>query len=496
MILAFDLGTGGVKASLVDESGRSHGAFFQAYPTFYGPGGRHEQRPEDWWAGVCAASRSLLSTSGFLSASVEAVALSGFSMTAVPLDAQCGLLMERVPIWSDARATDEARRFFERVDYGAWYRATGSGDPPELYPLMKLMWLEAHHPEVAARTALALGSKDYINLRLTGAPSTDYSYASGSGAFDMRAFAYRRDFLEAAGVPGAWFPEPAASHERVGRITKEAAAETGLREGTPVMLGGVDNALMALGTTGFRLNQPYTSLGSSAWIAVTSEEPVLDEVSRPFIFAFVEKGLYTSGVSIFAAGSAYRWAGDMLCSEVPGEGRLAFMDALAGQSPAGANGVRFNPTLAGASPQEPGPLQGAFGALTLAATRGDLLRAVLEGVAMSLDAYCLKALERRLPLAGEMLLTGGGGKSPLWMRIFAGVYGMPIRRSLAGQEAASRGAAMVALRGLGAVKDYRAFDGWLGEGEEYRPDAADAAAYAGIKEEFARWTGGGASPAV
>ena len=262
------------------------------------------------------------------------------------------------------------------------------------------------------------------------------------------------------------------------------------------MLGGVDNTLMALGTTGFRLNQPYTSLGSSAWIAVTSEEPVLDEVSRPFIFAFVEKGLYTSGVSIFAAGSAYRWAGDMLCSEVPGEGRLAFMDGLAGQSPAGANGVRFNPTLAGASPQEPGPLQGAFGALTLAATRGDLLRAVLEGVAMSLDAYCLKALERRLPLAGEMLLTGGGGKGPLWMRIFAGVYGMPIRRSLAGQEAASRGAAMVALRGLGAVKDYRAFDGWLGEGEEYRPDAADAAAYAGIKEEFARWTGGGASPAV
>ena len=105
MILAFDLGTGGVKASLLDESGRSHGAFFQAYPTFYGPGGRHEQRPEDWWAGVCAASRSLLANSGFLSASVEAVALSGFSMTAVPLDGHDGLLMDRVPIWS-GRASD------------------------------------------------------------------------------------------------------------------------------------------------------------------------------------------------------------------------------------------------------------------------------------------------------------------------------------------------------------------------------------------------------
>ena len=199
MILAFDLGTGGVKASLLDESGRSHGAFFQAYPTFYGPGGRHEQCPEDWWTGVCAASRSLLANSGFLSASVEAVALSGFSMTAVPMDCHMAPLMDKVPIWSDARATEEARRFFERVDFGAWYRATGNGDPPELYPLMKLMWLKAHRPEVAARTALTLGSKDYINLRLTGVPSTDYSYASGSGAFDMRAFAYRRDFLDAAG---------------------------------------------------------------------------------------------------------------------------------------------------------------------------------------------------------------------------------------------------------------------------------------------------------
>ena len=184
----------------------------------------------------------------------------------------------------------------------------------------------------------------------------------------------------------------------------------------------------------------------------------------------------------------------MLCPEIPGEARFIRMDELAAQSPAGANGVRFNPTLAGASPQEPGGIEGAFGGLTLAATRGDLLRAVLEGVAMSLGVYCLEALKRALPLEGDMLLTGGGGKSPLWMRILAGAYGMPIRHSFAGQEAASRGAAMVALRGLGAVKDYRALDNWLDEGETCLPDGGDAAVYARLREEFRHWTGGGASP--
>lgn len=492
MILACDLGTGGVKASLYREDGISMASCFQGYTTAYRPGGLHEQRPADWWQGVCAAARELLN--GKRAAEVRAVALSGFSMTAVPLDRAGKPLCEWVPIWSDARAGSEAKQFFQTVDREAWYRLTGSGDPPELYPAMKLMWLREHAPELWQSTTRVLGTKDYINYRLTGEMATDYSYASGSGVFDLMNLRYDGALLEAARLPSGLMPEPVEAHERIGRVTAAAACETGICEGTPVVCGGVDNTMMALGTTGARLNAPYTSLGSSAWIAVTSETPVLDPVARPFVFAFAQKGLYTSGTSIFAAGSALRWAAELLCPEVKDRELLALVNRLAEAVPPGANGVWFNPTLAGASPQEPAGLMGAFGGLSMEINRGDMLRAVMEGVALSLEGCCLGALRRSLALGDTMLLTGGGGKSRLWTQILADVYCMRILRSEAGQEAASRGAAMAALRGLGDAQDYQDFDGWLDAGEYTLPDGAYREIYERKRRGFARWIGRGAAP--
>ncbi len=493
MILACDLGTGGVKASLYQEDGTLLEARFQSYPTNYLSEGRHEQRPEDWWGAVCATTRMLMKNRD--AAGVRAVSLSGFSMTAVPMGADGGLLTEWVPIWSDARAKRETDAFFEAIDEEAWYRLTGNGDPPELYPAMKLMWLRRNKPEIWRRTKKVLGSKDYVNYRMTGEMATDHSYASGSGVYDLMRQRLSGHLLEAAGLTKELFPEIVESHERIGRVTREAALEMGLNAGTPVMCGGVDNAMMALGTTGARRFTPYTSLGSSAWIAVTSETPVLDSVSRPFIFAFAQKGLYTSGVSIFAAGNALLWASEMLCPDCRAEERMARVNQLAEQSAPGANGVMFNPTLSGASPQEPsGALKGAFGGLTMGATRADLLRAVMEGVALSLDVCCLSALKKALPLGSDMFLTGGGGKSRLWMQIFSDIYGMNVLRSEAGQEAASRGAVMAALRGLGDVRDYQAFDEWLDAGERFCPNESHQEKYDQLRRDFARWIGQGASP--
>ena len=159
--------------------------------------------------------------------------------------------------------------------------------------------------------------------------------------------------------------------------------------------------------------------------------------------------------------------------------------------PPGAGGVLFNPTLAGASPQEPGAaLQGGFFGLTLDIARPALLRAVLEGVALSMRQSCLEVLQKHTALDGPLLMTGGGAKSALWMQIFADVFEMEIVQSDIGQKAASLGAAAAAARGVGLIGAYETC-GWFSEkGHRYRPRPETRAAYAALRERFALWTHG------
>ncbi len=488
-LMTYDLGTGGLKAGLYRSDGRPAAFRFSPYPTQYLPRGCHEQRPDDWWKAVCETTRGLLADSGISPAQIAAVSSSGHSLVAAPLDKTGALLLKSVPIWSDCRAAPQAKRFFRGVDYEAWYQETGNGDPAENYSIFKLMWLRENLPDIWKNTSVVLGSKDYVHYRLTGRALTDYSYASGTGAFDLRRWRYDDALLAEAGIPREMLPDIAESHAVAGHVTREAAAQCGLREGTPVACGGVDNACMALGTLGIRNNRAYTSLGTSAWIAANSTEPCTDAERRPFIFAHIEKGYYTNGVSIFSAAGSYQWARDVLCADL-GEAAYAAMDAQAALAKPGAGGLLFNPTLAGASPQEPGAsLRGSFWGLSLASGRPEMLRAVLEGVAYSLKCYCLEPFKKMGYVNEAMVLCGGGAKSPLWMQIFADIFDMEIIRANVEQDAASLGAAAIAARGAGLWKDYAPLDELFEIRQSYRPQEANRAVYQSGARRFRRWTG-------
>jgi xylulokinase len=350
-----------------------------------------------------------------------------------------------------------------------------------------LMWLKKNHVDIFARTRTVLGSKDFINYKLTGQIAIDYSYASGSGVFDLKNWRYNDAYIEAAGLPRRLFVDPKESHETVGRVTDEAAELSGLNEGTLVLCGGVDNACMALGTTGMGNGRVYTSLGSSAWIAVSSDKPILDVKKLPFVFAHVEKGYYTTGVSIFAAGSAYRWAKETLCADLSGN-VYEQMNALAAESQVGANGVMFNPSLAGGSSQEPSDsLEGAFFGLTLSSSRADILRAILEGVAMSLSTCCLSVIDPMIEPNEAMILCGGGAKSDLWMQIFADVYNRKIVIANVDQDAASLGAAAIALRGASFWHDYTPLDALYRVQKTFIPIEENQNRYSQISKRFTQW---------
>ena len=314
-VIAYDLGTGGLKASLHDASGTTLAFLVCEYPTFYYKEVFHEQRPEDWWQAICRSTRLLLDRvkeQNICKEQICALAISGHSLVGIPMDREGRPLVGQVPIWSDGRAEEQARRFFETHDYNAWYETTGNGDPPACYTLFKIMWMRENQPEIYEKTAYILGSKDYINFRLTGAAGTDCSYASGTGAFDLRRMCYVDAYIRDAGLRRELFLEPGQSHELLGRVTVQAAAEIGLCPGTLVARGGVDNACMALGSCGLGDDRVYMSLGSCAWISATTRQPVLDSALHPFVFAHVEKGWYCSAVSILSACTSLSWAKEML----------------------------------------------------------------------------------------------------------------------------------------------------------------------------------------
>ncbi|GAA3010345.1 xylulokinase [Microbacterium aurantiacum] len=481
-VLAVDLGTGGAKAALVGEDASVLAAAFVPYPTEYPEPGRHEQRPAEWWRAVGEGARTVVSAHADAApgdeVEVVAVALSGQSLALVPTDAELRPLLDAVPIWSDARAGDQARSFFERVPSDEWYLRTGNGFPPELYTVFEYAWYAEHRPESVLPARWLLGSKDWINARLTGEVATDHSYASGLGAYSLQERRYDDRLLGLLGIDAALLPPVVASTAIVGALTGEAAAHLGLPAGVPVVAGGVDNSCMALGAGLDRAGRCYLSLGSSNWLTVASPEPVLDATHRPYVFDHVLPGLRVSAFSTFGGGSSLNWLADLLRREVPD------LLAEAGAEPAGSRGLVCVPTLAGGTVAEGGSdVRGSFSGLDLGHGAGTLTRSVLEGIAFSL-ANTADLLARYVELPGEILAVGGGARSALLLQSLADVLDRRVVRVANDQQSAALGAAALGFLGTGVWADTTPLDAALQATESFAPDAANRAALDAARRAF------------
>lgn len=459
-IIAYDLGTGGAKTSLFDENGVSQASAFTSYDTTYPKSGWHEQRPDDWWNSIVSSTQEMLKKTGVNVEDIVSLAVSGHSLGVTPIGYDGTLLAEYVPIWSDTRATAQAEAFFKHIDEEKWYLDTGCGFPAHLYSIFKIMWYRDNCPEIYKNAASFIGTKDYINYKMTGKLCTDRSYASGSGAFSMLGECYVPEYIEAAEIDPAKLPEFFPSSHVVGTILPEVAAVLGLSPNTKVCAGGVDNACMALGAAAVADGDAYNSLGTSSWIAVASDKPVVNAQKRSYVFAHCVPGQYVSHVSIFSAGNSFRWCRDTLCPDLVaaekagGKDAYIVMNEMAAASPVGANRLIFNPSLAGGSGLDKSDnVRGCYTGLDLMHTRNDLVRATMEGVCMGLRV-AMNVLARYVKLSDDMLIVGGGGKSQLWRSMFADIYEKNILETNVGQDAGSLGAAAVAAVGAGLWDSY------------------------------------------
>ena len=478
-ILAYDLGTSSLKASVVEISGKVIASFAKTYPTYDYADGRREQRPSDWWTCLLEITSVLFTENEDLRNRIAAISVSGHSLGVVAVGKDGSLLDERTPIWSDTRAARQAEKFFMKISGKEWYRKTGNGFHACLYSVFKIMWYKDNRPQIYKDAVKFLGSKDYLNYLLCGVMATDHSYASGSGVYNLEKGCYDKALLQASGIPEEKFAKIVGSSDVLGTLSEKTAALLGLPENVRVVAGGVDNACMSLGAGCMNDGDAYVSLGSSAWIAEACEKPKTDERERVNIWAHCIRGRYLPSAGIYSAGSALDWA----MKRFSGQENVANLDQLVADVEKGANGVLFLPVLSGGASTDVSPtMKGMLCGLSLGTTRGEIMRAVLEGIAMEMK-IAAEAIDSVSPIGDTVRFVGGAAVKPL-LAIFADVWDKKIERSSVGRQCATLGAAALAFVGVGLWKNYDLLYLLNGSDERFEPNKENVKIYGRILERF------------
>lgn len=486
-VIAHDLGTSGNKATLFDEEGKLIASRVASYQTVYAAGNRAEQNPADWWKAIVETTNALLQLVS--PADIAGIALSGQMMGCLCVDKKGNPLHPHL-LYCDQRSQEEEALLTEKIDPLRFYEITGHRISAS-YSIEKLMWIRKHLPEVFANTDKMLNAKDYINFRLCGTIATDPSDASGTNAYDLNRWAWSDEIIEAAGLDQSLFPEVRSSIDVIGEVTEAAARETGLRKGTPVICGGGDGSCAGVGVGCVAPGSSYNYLGSSSWVALTVEKPVVDEQRRTMNWAHVVPGMLHPSGTMQTAGASYNWMVQQLCQHEKAEAALSkgsvydLIDEQILQSPLGANKLLFLPYMMGErSPRWNVNAKGAFIGLTVGHTHADMLRAVMEGITLNLGLI-VNIFRQHVPVE-NMTVIGGCAQNPVWQQMMADIYQTDIHIPNYLEEATSMGAAILAGIGAGLFKDFSVTDRFIHIDKTISPIAANVEKYKQLSEVFDR----------
>jgi len=490
-VLACDLGTTGNKATLYSSSGVVKAATFAGYDVHYPRRGWSEQDPEAWWQSVCQATRELIAKGGVSPSDIACIVFSGQMMGCVAVDRDARALRPAI-IWSDVRAERQAARLADAVGAAKVYQVTGHRCSAS-YSGAKMMWVMDNEPEVYKKTYKFLQAKDYIVARLTGEFVTDHSDASGTNLFDLKALNWSEELVAGAGLDPDRLPRSVPSTTVVGKVLPDAARETGLAAGTPVVIGGGDGSCAAAGSGTIRPGIAYNYVGSSSWIGLATTEPIYDPKMRTFNWAHVVPGLYSPTGTMQAAGASYQWLRDVICeyekelAQRQGVSAYKLMDEEAASVPAGSEGLIYLPYLLGErSPRWNPSARGCFCGLTIRHTRAHIVRSVLEGVIMNL-AIILDAMREQGVEVSEMRVIGGGAKGAVWRQMMADIYGCEILKPTLVDEATSLGAAVTGGVGVGLFPDFSVTERLVEIEDRCWPNEANRATYARLRDVFEKY---------
>ena len=482
LLLGIDIGTSSVKAALFDpENAALVGVAAAEYPIHKPAPDRAEQDASDWWHAAVKAVRAALDKAA--RRDVVAIGLSGQMHGGVLLGADDQPVHPAI-IWADQRSSAEADWLVEMFGADA-YAALAGTLPAVGFMGPSLLWLQRHAPAVLDRARVVLMPKDYVRFRLTGERATDITDAAATGLLDVVRGQWATALLDRAELPEHLLPPVLGSAQVAGRLHKDAAAELGLAAGIPVVAGCADQPAQAIGNGLIAPGKASVTTGSGGQVftPVTLRDRKLATDPRLHVFNHaVPETWYVLG-AILAAGLNLRWLRGLTGLDADADAYARF-SAEAADLPPGADGLLYLPYLYGERTPHMDPFaRGAFVGLGFHHGRGHLARAIMEGVAFALR----QSLELSLALGGEVdvvIAAGGGASSPVWRRIQADIFGLPLRQSLL-PEQASLGAALLGGVGAGLWPDIAsASASVVAYGPPTVPDTARHARYNALYAQF------------
>jgi xylulokinase len=502
LVLAVDLGTGGPKIGFVTVTGRVAWQDHVPVRTRWLDGGGAVQDANEWWTLITDAVRKVIANGDVAADDVVAVCITGQWASTVPVDAD-GVPVGDCIMWQDHRGIRLVRRRiggpvagYEPRALAAWVRKT-AGIPGGNDPIGHMLNLATNYPDVAAAARWYLEPVDYLAMRFTGVPAATHASMTAAWLTDNRRLdrlAYDDDLVRRSGVDGDKLPPLVATGSVIGPVKAEVAADLGLPAGVQVVAGVPDLHAAAIGAGALGEDEAHMALSTTSWISLPVPRKKTDVVHGMASIPGLPGvgGGYLLANNHDTSGLCLQWLRDNIVGvddglfATDGADSCSFDDltALAARSEPGAGRVVFTPWLAGErTPVSDSHLRGGFHNLSLATTRADLVRAVLEGVAYNnhwLHGYVERFAKRRLD---PIRIVGGGASSDLWCQIHADVMDRTVERVGDPLNAQLRGAAILAGMALGVVDRSDVRD-LVAVVATFTPDAASRRVYDRLSGEL------------
>jgi len=487
-ILAHDTGTGGNKAILCDLNGKVLYSNYQPYGISYPQPEWVEQDPDELWNVVAATTKKVIMESGIDPDEIMGVGVSAQMWNTLPVDDMEKPLMPMIS-WLDLRSVKQADQVVKGKLSGFIYKYTGN-IPTAKDSIPKILWLKEERPDIWERTAYLLDCKEYILFKLTGKIAIDWVGASVYFLFNPYTKRWSEEVCHVLGIPLEKLPPAYPCTEVIGEITEQAADQTGLLPGTPVVICAGDVAVAQSGAGANQEGKVHLCIGTATWIGV-STSTFRNDPHKPFWgLNHIDPHKYIIAGEIETGGGALMWFRDVLCQE---ERRLAadrgvssyeLINQMASVTPPGADKLIFLPWLSGErAPVLDHYARGGFVGLNMSHTKGHLARAVMEGVAYHLRWIC-EAMEKVGFKIDGFNGIGGGCNSKTWLQIICDVTGRPISVVKNHLEAGAAGAALAVAVGLWIHPNMDSVDDLVEISRVVQPDPTKYSRYADLYHEY------------
>lgn len=451
-LMGIDIGTTATKIILIDLDGHVV-ASVELPSTLLSPyAGWAEEDANQWWENVCKGVPECIRQARISPSQVGAIGASGMVPTIVLLDKYGSVLRNSIQ-QNDARAVEEIAYLRSKTDSTDILRRTGSAITQQTIGT-KILWLRRHEPHVLENAVHLMGSYEFITHRLTGAFYLERNWALESGYFDLYKEDWDDEILKLSTIHRSLLASVHWPSEIVGQVTKEAAAFTGLKAGTPVVAGSADHIASSFSSGLKNQGDVLVKLGGAGDIMISMDDILVDE--RLFLDYHDIPGKYIASGCMASSGSLIKWFRNEFA---PGSS-YADLDAAAEAIPAGSDGLILLPYFLGEkTPIQDPQARGTLVGLTLSHTHAHVYRAVLEGISYGF-LHHLKVLAEHGMLPTHARCANGGARSKLWKQVTADVLGIRLEQ-VADHPGSSLGAAFCAGMGVGAFTRWEEIERYI-----------------------------------